>query len=126
VDEAREQREHPWDPARLDREWVAQKLEWVEQKLNAIQELMGARSAARSSRKKTKVDILEDALFGLFPRGDPPSSLTEVKVEDMLIARLEVTHPGFTFKRTSLRTALRHVRTRSVFVRVVRANKTNK
>jgi len=124
VDEAREQREHPWDPARLYREWV-------EQKLNAIQELVSARPAARSrvpSRKKTKVHTLVDTLDDLFQRtrGVPPVSLSEVAVEDMLIDRLKVTEPGFVFKRTSLRTALKHVRSRSAFVRVVRSNKTNK
>jgi len=124
VDEAREQGEHPWDPARLYREWV-------EQKLNAIQELVSARPAARSrvpSRKKTKVHTLVDTLDDLFQRtrGVPPVSLSEVAVEDMLIDRLKVTEPGFVFKRTSLRTALKHVRSRSAFVRVVRSNKTNK
>jgi hypothetical protein len=42
VDEAREQREDPWDPARLHREWV-------EQKLNAIQELVEARARSEGS-----------------------------------------------------------------------------
>jgi hypothetical protein len=124
VDEAREQREDPWNAARLQREWL-------EQKLNAIQELVSARPAARPrvpSRKKTKVRILVDTLDDLFSRtrGVPPVSLSEVAVEDMLIDRLKVTEPGFTFKRTSLRTALKQVRSRSGVVRVVRANKTNK
>jgi hypothetical protein len=134
VDELLEQREHPWNPARLHREWVEQKLTAAEQKLDAIQQQLTealARSVTRPwvpSGKKTKVRILVDTLDDLFrgTRGVPPVSLSEVAVEDMLIDRLKVTEPGFTFKRTSLRTALKLVRSRSGFLRVVRANKTNK
>jgi len=112
VDELLEQREHPWDPARLHREWV-------EQKLNAIQqELADMRARSKTPTKPRslgpKVRMLVDTLVDLFPhtRGDPGYSLSEVAVEDMIIARLKVTHPGFTFKRTSLRTALKYVRRR--------------
>ena len=65
VDEAREQREHPWDPARLYREWV-------EQKLNAIQqELADMRARSKTPTKPRslgpKVRMLVDTLVDLFP-----------------------------------------------------------
>jgi hypothetical protein len=110
VDEAREQRERPWDPARLDREWMKQELSAIRQELAD----MRARSKAPTKPRSLgpKVRILVDTLVALFPHthGDPGYSLSEVAVEDMLIDRLKVTHPGFTFKRTSLRKALKYVR----------------
>jgi hypothetical protein len=68
---------------------------------------------ADRDKLRGKPRILVDTLIDLFPlRGDPdiPHKRSENAVEDMLIDRLKVTHPGFTFKRSSLTTALAFVR----------------
>jgi hypothetical protein len=82
---------------------------------------------ADKAKLTRKPRLLVDTLVDLFPstRGDPDPSLSEVDVEDMLIDRLKVTHPGFTFKRTSLTTALAFVRQGRLPRRPARTN-TNK
>ena len=67
---------------------------------------------ADKAKLTRKPRLLVDTLVDLFPstRGDPDPSLSEVDVEDMLIDRLKVTHPGTTFGRTLLRQALNFVR----------------
>jgi hypothetical protein len=53
-----------------------------------------------------KLRLLVDAMIYLWPPRGDPGPLSENEVDDMMIARLKITHPGTTFGRTSLRTAL--------------------
>jgi hypothetical protein len=107
VDEAREQRENPWNTARLLREWV-------EQELSAMRELVEARTRSKAVAKPRslgpKVRLLVAVLVDLFPpRGIPGDELDEKDIAAAIRTRLKVTHPAFTFGRTSLRKALKYV-----------------
>jgi hypothetical protein len=79
---------------------------------------------ADKAKLPRKPRLLVDTLVDLFPhiRGNPPAHLSEVEIDDMLIDRLKVTHPRFTFKRTTLSTALKFVREGKLPQRRVRTN----
>jgi hypothetical protein len=72
VDEARERREHPWDPARLHREWVEQELNAIQQEL--AKALAGSKAATkpRSSAKRNIERVL---------KAMPPEDLDSLQIE---------------------------------------------
>jgi hypothetical protein len=107
VDEALEHRENPWSTTRFLREWV-------EQELSAMRELVEAHARPKAVAKPRslgpKVRLLVAVLVDLFPpRGIPGDELDEKDIAAAIRARLKVTHPTFTFGRTSLRKALKYV-----------------
>jgi hypothetical protein len=55
VDEAFEQRENPWDPARLEREWVRQTLNDIQQQMAGIRAEASAAVVASAAVRLAEV-----------------------------------------------------------------------
>jgi hypothetical protein len=102
VDEACEQREDPWNTARLQREWVEQKLNAIEQKLTEV--------SARSEAATRPLQPIEHRLVQIMvdmPRDDLslPGKVLATKVK----ARLRTAHKEDKFGRHALRHARNYV-----------------
>jgi hypothetical protein len=105
VDEALERRENPWDPARLHRESVEQKLSAFEQKLAAIQQQL-TEALARSAAVTRPLQPIEHDLAQILadmPRDD--LSLPEKILADKVRARLRAAKKVDKFGRHALRHA---------------------
>jgi hypothetical protein len=99
VDEALEQRENPWDPARFHREWV-------EQKLNELAEAL-----VRSEVSTRPLQPIEHRLVQILvdmPRGDL-LSLPEKVIEATVKTRLRTEHKDDKFGGTALWNARNYV-----------------
>jgi hypothetical protein len=114
VDEALEQRENPWDSARLHRECVEQRLSAIEEKLAGIKT-----SAAAMTRPKSLpplppgVGLAVAILIDLFPqtRGDP-GLLPRKKIQRVVNAspRLKAERDGRTLSMSVINEALAYIR----------------
>jgi hypothetical protein len=115
VDEAREQREHPWDPARLHRESVEQKLNAIQQELAGMK---GATGAMATTRPKSlpplppAVGLAVAILIDLFPPRGDPGLLPGKKILRMVNAspRLKTERDGRPLSMSVINEALAYIR----------------
>jgi hypothetical protein len=100
VDEAREQREHPWDAVRLLREWVEQELKAIRQALAGIIAPQPADHSRLLAHERLALDL---------PRVFPPRGGTDKRIP-WLVAEREFKKHGIKTSRPVYFAARKHLR----------------
>jgi hypothetical protein len=96
VDEARERREDPWDPVRLDREWVKQTLNDIQQALAGIRAEAAPKPRSLSRARRNILQVV---------KAMPPEDLDSLQVEvliEKVSAEIDAKYRGVGRSRSTI------------------------